>query len=90
MSHSPQLQNALHDYQQFIRGLSAFRARNVAVTDPDPPVEPFVEVPRLQAVDVFLTRHLEYDEFREQLLDVRSKQEKFYFIEDRWQEAMRG
>ena len=88
MSQTLLLQKAQHEYRQFIRGLSAFRARHVEIGEPDPPVEPFVEVQPKHALDAFLIRHPEYNQFREQLLDVRSEQEKFFFIEERWQEII--
>ncbi len=88
MSQTSLLQKAQHEYRQFTRGLSAFRARHVAIGDPDPPVEPFVEVQPSDALDTFLIRHPEYNQFREQLMDVRSGEEKFFFVEERWQEVI--
>jgi hypothetical protein len=79
------LQKARHAYRQFIRDLSAFRARNVSLVEADPPVEPFVEIQRNDALNAFLNMHPEFREFREQLMDVSSEQSKFFFIEVRWQ-----
>ena len=43
-----------------------------------------VPVPCHKAVDAFLTRHPEYSEFRNELLNVYREEEAFRFVED-WQ-----
>lgn len=90
MSRRLRLKKAKHEYRQFLSDLSPSRGGMAAIGDPDPPVEADVAVPRNEAVKVFLQKRPEYNEFREQLLDVRNEQEEFFFSEDRWQRILAG
>jgi len=77
------VEKAIYAYRQFIREHSAFRAYNVEFGQPDPPFEPFVEVPRDCALGAFLKKNPEYADFHSELLDVRD-QPKFFFKEVLW------
>ena len=83
MSKRLQLQ-AQYAFREFIRELSAFKACHVAAggRDPDnPDIEQSVEVPRNEALTVFLAKNPEFNKFRGQLLS----EDRFSFIAEEWQ-----
>lgn len=84
MSETLRLQKAEHEFRRFINELCPFPAEHVAIGEPDPEVKPFVEVKRSEALNVFLAKNPEFNEFREPLWNVRREQDKFCFIKEQW------
>lgn len=87
MSRSLEVQKAQYEFGQFIRELSTFRARSCSPYDLDPPVVPFVDVPKAEALEAFLLLNPELTKFRDALAQVRSGQDRLLFKQN-WRELI--
>ena len=87
--HPSELERAQNKYRQFVRSLQEPQPRHDVFTADDLPKKKIVNVPRQQAVNVFLSLNPHFGAHREELVAMFSETPEFQFDEETWEETLR-